>query len=90
MALPLRAIYQDGQLRLLDPVELQNGQEVEVIIQPALPDDRLRQILGDRVRWPDAHDNRHAELESRLEEIAQALGGGKSGSTMIDEDRGDL
>ncbi len=33
MAAAIRAIYEDGHLRLLDPVELTEGEQVEVIIQ---------------------------------------------------------
>jgi predicted DNA-binding antitoxin AbrB/MazE fold protein len=30
----IRAIYENGKLRLLDPVELQEGQEVKITIVP--------------------------------------------------------
>ena len=31
---PIRAVYTDGQLRLLDPVELAEGQEIRFVILP--------------------------------------------------------
>ncbi|MDZ4767352.1 MAG: antitoxin family protein [Chloroflexota bacterium] len=36
MALPIHAIYEDGQLRLLDPVNLAQGQRVAVMIVPEI------------------------------------------------------
>lgn len=37
----IRAIYENGKLRLLDPVELQEGQEVKITIVPK--EDELQQ-----------------------------------------------
>jgi predicted DNA-binding antitoxin AbrB/MazE fold protein len=42
---PLRAVYQAGQLRLLDSVNLSEGQEVQVLILS--DDDQVRSALGD-------------------------------------------
>ena len=50
----VRAIYKDGQLRLQEPVELQEGDEVEIIILPVAGDEietdtdsgQKRRILG--------------------------------------------
>ena len=41
----VRAVYQNGQLRLLDPVDLTEGQEVELTIQSQ--QEKLRSALGD-------------------------------------------
>ena len=41
----VRAIYHDGQLRLLDAVDLEDGQEVQIEIIPQTPS--LDAILGD-------------------------------------------
>lgn len=67
MSRPIRAIYEGGHLRLLDPVELAEGEEVRVAIThltaasadtPArswaemTEDERFRAALGDSVRFP--------------------------------------
>lgn len=67
MSRPIRAIYEDGRLRLLDPVELVEGEEVQVSIthliataadDPNRPStemtekERFRAALGDSVRFP--------------------------------------
>jgi predicted DNA-binding antitoxin AbrB/MazE fold protein len=45
MSQPIRAIYSEGQLRLLDPVGLTEGQEIQLLI---LSDqERVRVALGD-------------------------------------------
>lgn len=67
MTRSIRAIYEGGHLRLLDPVELAEGEEVQVAIThlaatadnaPDRPstamteDERFRAALGDSVRFP--------------------------------------
>ncbi|MDQ7024030.1 MAG: antitoxin family protein [Anaerolineae bacterium] len=47
----IRAIYENGKLRLLDPVELQEGQEVKIIIVPK--GDNLQERFTGRI--PDLH-----------------------------------
>jgi len=89
MLLPVRAIYQDGNLRLLEPVDLQNGQQVEILIQVDPPDDIIRAALGDLVRWPDPTDNRDAEVEAEADNIARAFSIGRPLSEIIIEDRGE-
>lgn len=42
---PIRAFYHDGQLRLLDPVDLSEGQEIQLLILSA--SERVRAALGD-------------------------------------------
>ena len=43
----IRAIYENGKLRLLDPIELQEGQEVKVTIIPKDTESaRGERILG--------------------------------------------
>ena len=43
----IRAIYENGKLRLLDPVELQEGQEVKITIVPK--DDPSQPQRGERI-----------------------------------------
>jgi predicted DNA-binding antitoxin AbrB/MazE fold protein len=47
MTTPIRAVYEEGQLRLLDPVDLVEGQKVKVMIV----DERAlaRMALGDLI-----------------------------------------
>jgi predicted DNA-binding antitoxin AbrB/MazE fold protein len=55
MSQAIRAIYTQGRLRLLEPVSLTEGQEIEVMILSA--QDRVRVALGDllveREKLPD-------------------------------------
>ena len=47
MSQPIRAVYKSGQLQLLDPVHLVEGQEIRVLILSE--EDRVRAALGDLV-----------------------------------------
>ena len=79
MSPPIRAIYEDGRLRLLDPVELTEGQQVEVTIQqqPAPPlteDEKLRAALGNSVRFPPPRSPHGAlDIEALQRELDEAL-----------------
>jgi predicted DNA-binding antitoxin AbrB/MazE fold protein len=85
----VEAIYENGQLRLLTPVKLTNGQRVQVAIESLPSDEALRNALGDLVsHWPDPSDNQDAELENLADEIDHALQGSKPLSEIIIEDRG--
>lgn len=85
----IRAVYEAGHLRPLDPVDLREGQHVEVAIN-VTENDPIRNALGDLVAWPDPTDNRHAEIENQMDEIASAFSVGRSLSAIIIEDRGDV
>ena len=57
MSQAIRAIYEDGHLRLLDPVELTEGAYVDVTIatidaEALTLDQRMRAALGSLVRFP--------------------------------------
>ena len=86
----IRAIYQHGHLELLDPVTIPEGQQVDVTIHPIHADDVIREALGDIVRWPDAQDNRHVDVEDQASEIEAAFSQGKAVSDYIIEDRGEI
>jgi predicted DNA-binding antitoxin AbrB/MazE fold protein len=45
MSQPIRAVYSEGQLRLLDPVDLSEGQEIQLTILS--DEDRVRAALSD-------------------------------------------
>lgn len=88
----IRAIYEDGQLRLLDPVELAEGQVVQIIIEDELslltPDQidvRLRSagLLLDVNVMEDV-----AELTpEERRRIGQLFVGERSSEDLIDGDR---
>lgn len=66
---PVRAIYQDGQLRLLDPVDLAEGQEVHLVIMSEV--ERVRAALADLlVSMPPLDDDEfdEAALQRELDE----------------------
>lgn len=89
MALVVRAVYEgDRQLRLLDPVELEKGQEVSVTIEQ---DERavLKSILGDTVQWSNPDDDSNAWVEEMADEIDRAFQGDPPLSQYIIEDRGE-
>jgi predicted DNA-binding antitoxin AbrB/MazE fold protein len=69
MSQAIRAVYHDGQLRLLDPVNLSEGQEVQLRILP--PQDKTDQVTqelrsaGLLVETWDELDDEIAELVAR-------------------------
>jgi predicted DNA-binding antitoxin AbrB/MazE fold protein len=77
MVVTARAIYQNGQLRLLDPVEPVEGQTVNVSIEIEAIDEtqRLHVALNDLVSWPDPTDERDAWVEIEAEAIDCELQG---------------
>lgn len=86
------AIYENGQLRLLSPVSLNEGQRVRVVIDLVHGDSQeaLRSALSDLgIQWPDPSDDHDRYLEDMADEIDQALQGDKPLSEIIIEDRGE-
>lgn len=72
----VEAIYENGQLRLLTPLKLAEGQRVQVAIDAIPSDQALQHALGDLVaQWLDPSDNHDAELEALADEIDQAFRG---------------
>ncbi|MBI5957235.1 MAG: antitoxin family protein [Chloroflexi bacterium] len=85
MSQPIRAVYSDGQLRLLDPVALSEGQEIQLVI---LSDaDRVIAALGDLlVEIPDLTDENLNE-EALAHEVENGFRGQRPLSEIIIEDR---
>ena len=55
MSQAIRAVYSAGQLRLLDPVDLSEGQQIQLIILS--DEERIRAALGDLlIEVPDPTD----------------------------------
>ena len=69
----VRAIYEGGQLRLLDPVDLKEGQEIRVMIMSER--ELARAALADiLVQMPDPTDDDFDE-EAVAREIEEAFRG---------------
>lgn len=87
----VKAIYEGGKFRLLEPVHLSEGQTVTIDILPetasANEAEAVRAALGDSVRWHDPTDNRHAWVEDMADEIADAFRGLKPLSEIVIEER---
>lgn len=81
----VRAIYQDGKLQLLDPVDLIEGQEVQLQIVPATRPitDLVRDLL---VSFDDTSETA-SDDDALLSEIEQQLRGQRPLSEIIIEDR---
>lgn len=69
MSQAIRAIYSEGQLRLLDPVNLAEGEEIQLTILSA--DERVTAALGDllvEISNPTADDIDENVLAREIEE----------------------
>jgi predicted DNA-binding antitoxin AbrB/MazE fold protein len=87
MVLIVRAVYHDGQVQLLDPVDLPDGQQLKISIEPIAEPDAVRAALGDLVIWPDLSDDSDAWVEAEAEAVASALSRGRSLTEIIMEER---
>jgi predicted DNA-binding antitoxin AbrB/MazE fold protein len=98
----VRAIYENGMLRLLDPVQLREGEQVEVVVQ-MLEDSaheshraKLRAALADMdIQWSTPDISVDDELgnvdeEALLSQIQEELSGSKPLSEIIIEDRREI
>lgn len=90
MALVIRAVYEQGRLRPLDPVDLVEGQQVTVRIERQAEREAIDAVLqGVLVEFPDADDNSDAWVEDMAEEIDLAFRGEPPLSEIIIQDRGE-
>jgi predicted DNA-binding antitoxin AbrB/MazE fold protein len=82
----VRAKYEDGVLRLLEPVHLEEGQEVTVSVasreQAIDQQARLKQILGDLVDWATLEPEPPEEIAAIREALRDA---GSLSDVIIDE-----
>jgi predicted DNA-binding antitoxin AbrB/MazE fold protein len=95
MGILVRAVYQDGQLRLLDPVDLADGQIVNVTIGTEVePPELTADLIDARLRsaglLSDMDDIENAaELSpEERERIGSLFVGERPSEDLIDEDRG--
>lgn len=90
----VKAIYEGGKFRLLEPIQLIEGQTVTLDILPetANPNEAeaIRAALGTLVRWSDPSDNRNAWAEDMADEIDKTFQGNPPLSEIIIQDRGEL
>ncbi len=95
MVVSVRAVYQEGQLRLLDPVSLAEGQIVDLTIQtgiqpvelmPDQVDDRLR-AAGILLAADDFEAGSELSPQDR-QRIGALFAGDRPSEILIDEDRG--
>ena len=85
MSQAVRAVYEDGRLRVLDPVDLAEGEQVQLMI---LTDkERARAALGDLVVEPEPATDEGVDEAVLLAEIDAALQGRVSVSDVIVQER---
>lgn len=88
MANNIRAIYENGYLRLLEPLELPEGSTVNINI---LSDKEQAQlVLKDILVHDDTVElDEHLDEETLIREVQQGLRGTRSLSDIIIEERGE-
>jgi predicted DNA-binding antitoxin AbrB/MazE fold protein len=85
MSQPIRAVYKGGQLWLLDPVQLTEGQEIRVLILSE--EDRVRAALGDLVVPYSAPTEEDIDEETLVREVEEGFRGQPPLSETILEER---
>jgi predicted DNA-binding antitoxin AbrB/MazE fold protein len=87
MGILVNAVYENGQLHLSEPLNLPDGQIVQVQIDPIDDLQALKAILGDAVIWASDADNSDAWLEEQGDELRSRLKSPHSLSDLIIEER---
>lgn len=82
---PVRAIYRAGVLRLLEPVNLPEGEEVSLVILS--DEERARAALSDLLVDPDTLPLVEGDDEELMRSIAEAFRGQPPLSESIIEER---
>ena len=85
MSHPIRAVYQGGQLRRLDPVHLTEGQEIRVLILSE--EEQVRAALGDLVVPYAAATAEDVDEEALAREVEEGFRGQPPLSETILEER---
>jgi predicted DNA-binding antitoxin AbrB/MazE fold protein len=88
----IRAIYENGMLRLLDPVELEEGQRVDVVLHLKTEQELVREALKDlNIQWhnPNAFADDDIDEKALMKEIRDTFSGDPPLSQYIIEDRGE-
>ncbi|MGH2350914.1 MAG: antitoxin family protein [Chloroflexota bacterium] len=82
---PIRAIYEDGQLRPLDPVNLVEGQEVELVMLSG--EDRVRSALADLLVEPPDPSGEDTDEDALAQEVEEGFRGQPPLSESLVEER---
>ena len=87
MVQPLRAVYEQGRLRLIDPVDLAEGQEIQLVIVSER--ERARMVLGDILVRDDSNVvlDETADEPALVTEIDAAMRGKPAISDAILDER---
>lgn len=85
MSRPIRATYHHGHLRLLDPVDLAEGQEIHMVILSAR--DRARAALSDLLAEVPGQPDEELDEAALLKEIEEEFRGQPTLSETIIEER---
>jgi predicted DNA-binding antitoxin AbrB/MazE fold protein len=85
MLQPIRAVYKGGQLWLLDPVQVTEGQEIRVLILSE--EDRVRAALSDLVVPYSAATEKDIDEEALVREVEEGFRGQPPLSETILEER---
>ncbi len=87
MSILVNAIYEQGQLRLSEALDLPDGQRVQVQIEPIDDLQVLKNLLGNTVIWASDDEDNDAWIESQGDELRTRLSGTGNLSDMIVDDR---
>jgi predicted DNA-binding antitoxin AbrB/MazE fold protein len=85
MVAPVRAVYENGHLRLLYPLDLAEGQEIDVLILTER--DKAIAALGNLVATPPQISDEGIDEEALLRELDETYGGNLSVSDAIIQER---
>ena len=85
MSQAIRAVYSEGQLRLLDPVDLSEGQEIRLVILS--DEERVVAALGDLLAEVPDLMGEDINEEALAREIEEGFRGRPSLSDTIIEER---
>jgi predicted DNA-binding antitoxin AbrB/MazE fold protein len=85
MSQAIRAIYHEGQLQLLDKVDLAEGQEIQLLILS--DEDKLRSALGDLLLESEDTSDEILDEDALLAEIEEGFRGQPPLSQSIIDER---
>jgi predicted DNA-binding antitoxin AbrB/MazE fold protein len=87
----VRAIYKDGAFHPLDPVDVKEGEQVQLRLE-TVSEEVLRVVLSDlNIQWPDpdAFVGDDVDEAALMREIQAGFKGARSLSEIIIEERGE-
>ena len=79
----IRAIYQNGQLKLLEPTNLRDGQEVRILI--VNPREQALEALGDLTHASETNLDDHLDEDALFLELDKATKGITLSDIIIEE-----